>query len=97
MVSKADDDDDATRRTRVYLLTKPWKPGERLQALVSVELSEKSLRKSNWRTTYIGRIGNQGRFFDPIDPCFTLKYLQRGRSLWGHRKRGTLACSCSWT
>jgi hypothetical protein len=33
---------DATRQTLVDLLTKLWKPGEGLQALVSAEPSEKS-------------------------------------------------------
>ncbi|KAJ8579980.1 hypothetical protein M405DRAFT_835156 [Rhizopogon salebrosus TDB-379] len=89
MASTANDDDDATRRTRVYLLAKLWKPGERRQVLVTVEPSEKSLRKSSWRTTYIGIIRNQGRFFDAIDPGFIFKYSQRGRSLWGRRKRNT--------
>jgi hypothetical protein len=43
----------------------------------SVEPSEKSPRKSSWRTTYIRRTRNQGRFFDAIDPGFTFKYSQR--------------------
>jgi hypothetical protein len=35
MASTSNDDNDATRRARVYLLTKLWKLGERPQALVS--------------------------------------------------------------